>query len=178
VPYLHEQGHRILNLDATPLHHPGVTDARGDITDLGQVYSVLNSYAGFDEIDAGGGRRVFDAVVHFAASVLNDKVIPADPETWRINVMGTFNILEAATKMGVRKIVIASSETVYGMCLADGMPNPERLPLEEDFTTSPTDAYGLSKRVGEVTAAGFQKRTGADIYAAHRKRAGRSPATT
>ncbi|KAI9024172.1 hypothetical protein DFJ74DRAFT_667652 [Hyaloraphidium curvatum] len=77
--------------------------------------------------------------------------------------MGTFNILEAAAKNRVRKVIFASSEVTYGICLVDGVVDPKWLPFEEDYPIDPTDAYGISKRVSEVTAEGYQRRTGADI---------------
>jgi len=79
--------------------------------------------------------------------------------------MSTYNVLEAATTLGVRKIVIASSETTYGVCFADGDKDYACFPLEEDYPVDPMDSYGLSKVVNERTAHAFALRTGADIYA-------------
>lgn len=67
IPYLVEQGHRVLNFDKVSLGGAGVHDLLGDITDAGQVYSAPNSHAGYDELETGQGGRAFDAVVHFAA---------------------------------------------------------------------------------------------------------------
>jgi nucleoside-diphosphate-sugar epimerase len=82
-----------------------------------------------------------------------------------VNVMGTYNVVEAAVKMGVRKIIVASSETTYGVCFSDGVVDPKVLPLDEDYDIDPMDSYGMSKKVNEVTARSFQRRSGADIYA-------------
>jgi nucleoside-diphosphate-sugar epimerase len=79
--------------------------------------------------------------------------------------MGTYNVIEAATTLGIGKIVIASSETTYGVCFSDGRTDPHALPLEEDYDVDPMDSYGLSKVLNEVTARAFARRTGADIYA-------------
>ncbi|QHQ36072.1 NAD-dependent epimerase/dehydratase family protein [Algicella marina] len=163
VPYLLEQGHRVVNVDLTPLDHPGVDNLTADITDSGQMFNVLTSYADFDELEPGTGVPGFDAVVHFAA--VPRILIRPDNETFRINTVGTYNVLEAATKLGVRKIVIASSETTYGVCFADGRADPPALPVTEDLDTNPMDSYGLSKVVNEKTARAFQARSGADIYA-------------
>jgi nucleoside-diphosphate-sugar epimerase len=163
VAYLAARGHRVLNIDRVRLNHPGVMDLHADVTDAGQVYSVMNGYAGFDEMEDGRGQRVFDAVVHFAA--IPSLHLAADNETYRVNVMGTYNVLEAAVKMGIRKIVIASSETTYGVCFSDGQTDPAYLPLDEAYPVNPMDSYGMSKRVNEVTAEAFQRRSGADIYA-------------
>ena len=163
VAYLVAQGHRVLNFDRVPLGLTGVHDLIGDITDAGQVYSAMRSHAGYDEMEAGSGAQLFDAVVHFAA-VPRHLMMP-DTETYRVNVMGTYNVLEAAVKMGIGKIIIASSETTYGLCFSDGVVDPKVLPLEEDYDIDPMDSYGMSKKVNEVTARSFQRRSGADIYA-------------
>ena len=163
VAYLAAAGHRVLNLDRVRLNHPGVMDLLADITDAGQVYSAMRGYAGADEMEAGQGQQVFDAVVHFAA--IPSLHLAADNETYRVNVMGTYNVIEAAAKMGVKKIIIASSETTYGICFSDGQTDPAYLPLDEDYPINPMDSYGMSKRVNEVTAEAFQRRFGIDIYA-------------
>ena len=164
VPWLLDQGYRVVNVDLTPLDHPGVDNLQADITDSGQMFNVLTSYANFDELEPGTGVPAFDAVVHFAA--VPRILLKPDNETFRINTVGTYNVIEAATKLGVNKIIIASSETTYGVCFADGKVNPDYLPVEEDdYDTNPTDSYALSKVVNEQTARSFAKRTGADIYA-------------
>ena len=105
----------------------------------------------------------FKAVIHLAA--IPRILIKPDNETFRINTLGTYNVIEAATKLGIKKIIFASSETTYGFCFAQGNPLPNWLPIEEDYETSPTDSYGLSKVLNEQTGKAFQKRTGIDIYA-------------
>jgi nucleoside-diphosphate-sugar epimerase len=127
VAYLIGKGHRVLNFDRVPLGHPGVHDLLGDITDAGQVYSAMRTPAGYDEMENPAGGQLFDAVVHFAA-VPGHLMVP-DNETYRVNVTGTYNVLEAALKMGIRKVIIASSETSYGVCFSDGVVDPKVLPL-------------------------------------------------
>lgn len=163
IPYLVGQGHRVLNFDRVALGHPGAHDLLGDVTDAGQVYSALNSHAGYDELETGLGARAFDAVVHFAA--VPRMMMCPDTETWRVNVLGTYNVIEAAVKMGISKIIVASSETTYGVCFADGVTDPHQLPLLEDYDIDPMDTYGTSKKVNEVTARSLARRSGADIYA-------------
>jgi nucleoside-diphosphate-sugar epimerase len=162
VPFLLKRGHRVLNVDLKPLDHPGVDNRIADITDAGQMYDVMKSYAGLDDLEEGHGVPKFDAVVHFAA--VPRILITSDNECYRTNVMGTYNVIDAALKSGVKKVIFASSETTYGVCFADGERLPEYLPVDEAHPTVPEDSYAMSKVVNEVTARSFQARTGADIY--------------
>jgi UDP-glucose 4-epimerase len=68
-------------------------------------------------------------------------------------------------KLGIRKVVIASSETTYGVCFAEGDTDFHSFPLEEDYDVDPMDSYGLSKVVNERTARAFAARFKSDIYA-------------
>lgn len=152
-----------MNVDLKPLNHPKVDNLEADITDSGQMFDAMSSYAGLDELEQGNGVPEFDAVVHFAA--IPRILIKPDNETFRINTMGTYNVIEAAVKLGIKKIIIASSETTYGICFSEGKTDPHELPLEEDYDVDPMDSYGISKVVNEKTARGFQRRSGFDIYA-------------
>ena len=161
VPYLVDAGCEVHNLDLVPLDHPGVSNLIVDITDAGQVYSALSMHRDLDDLDTGG--RPYDAVVHFAA--IPRILIKPDNETFRINTMGTYNIVEAAVKLGIRKVIVASSETTYGVCFAEGHRDFHHFPLEEDYDVNPMDSYGLSKVLNEKTARAFAERSGFDIYA-------------
>lgn len=162
VAYLVEQGHHVLNVDLTPLDHPRVNNRIADITDAGQMFDVMSSYANFDELHPGTGVPKFDAVVHFAA--VPRILLTTDNECYRVNTIGTYNVIDAAIRLGIRKVIFASSETTYGICFADGTRLPEYLPLDEDHPTIPEDSYAMSKVAGEVTARSFQRRSGIDIY--------------
>ncbi|MGM0823472.1 MAG: NAD-dependent epimerase/dehydratase family protein [Pseudomonadota bacterium] len=160
--YLRDQGHRVTNLDWVTSDVPGITTLKVDLTDAGQVFNACHAYAGVDELEPGTGVPRYDAIVHFAA-------IPAilhrpDNETYRINTLSTYNVLDAATKLGIPKVIFASSETTYGICFADGEKQPDYLPIDEDHPTVPQDSYAMSKVVNEVTARSFQARSGIDIY--------------
>ncbi len=163
VPVLTGAGHQVLNVDLVPLNAAGVPDLIADLTDLGQVYSAMRSHIGMDSLETGLGAQVFDAVVHFAA--VPRILIAPDSETYRVNTMSTYNVIEAAAKMGVKKIIIASSETTYGVCFSEGQTDPAYLPLDEDYDVNPMDSYGASKVVNEVTARAFARRFGIDVYA-------------
>ena len=163
IQYLLEKGYSIVNADLVPLVMNGVDNINLDITDSGQVFNALSGYANIPELKLGEGIKNFKAVVHLAA--IPRILVKPDNETFRINTLGTYNVMEAATKLGIKKIIFASSETTYGFCFAQGNPIPKWLPIEEDYETSPTDSYGLSKVLNEKTGKSFQKRTGIDIYA-------------
>lgn len=163
VPWLRDKGYDILNLDLKPLDCPGVSTLIADITDSGQVFNALTTHPRMDGLAAGAPPRAPDAVVHFAA--VPRILINPDNETYRVNVIGTYNVIEAAMKLGVRKVVIASSETTYGVCFAEGDKDFHAFPLEEDYDVDPMDSYGLSKVVNEKTARAFAMRYNADIYA-------------
>jgi UDP-glucose 4-epimerase len=163
LPWLLQRGHRILNFDLKPFDHPGIATLIGDIADEGQVFNAMTMHFGFDGFTEGRPAVPVDAVVHFAA--VPRVLISPDNETYRVNVMGTYNVIEAAMKLGIRKVIIASSETTYGVCFAEGDRDFKQFPLEEDYDVDPMDSYGLSKVVNEKTARAFAMRTGADIYA-------------
>ena len=108
-----------------------------------------------------------DAVIHFAAYARN--MLVPDNETFRGNVLSTYNVIEAACKLGIKKVIIASSETTYGVCFSQG-PDSEQsydsFPLDEEtYDRNPMDTYACSKLCGERTARSFARRFGNDIYA-------------
>lgn len=163
VPWLKAKGYEILNLDLKPLDCPGVNTLITDVTDSGQVFNALSMHFGLEEYETGKGPAKIDAVVHFAA--IPRIMLQPDNVTFTANVASTYNVIEAAVKLGIRKIIIASSETTYGVCFAEGDKDYHHFPLEEDYDIDPMDSYGLSKVVNEKTARAFAMRTGADIYA-------------
>jgi UDP-glucose 4-epimerase len=88
-------------------------------------------------------------VIHFAAVSINKSV--ADPyESVDVNMVGNHNVFAAAADHGVRRLVFASSASVYG--------DPTKLPMHEDDELSPLTPYCISKRAGE-DLLGFYQRT-------------------
>jgi nucleoside-diphosphate-sugar epimerase len=139
-----EHGHEVVNVDLVPPPAAlGCPFVRVDLTDFGQASSAVS---GIDE----KVKHDIDAIVHLAA-------IPAPGQlpnevTFRINMLSTYNVFEAARRAGVRNIVWASSETVLG--LPFDTP-PPYVPVDEEYPGRPESAYSLSKLLGEEMAKQF-----------------------
>ena len=123
----------------------GVRFLSGDILDLGQVFGAL----------AGA-----EAVIHLAG-IPTHSVAPNE-DTFRINAMGTFNVHEAAWRLGIRRVVTASSEAVLGWA-PDTMVRefaPDYLPIDEDHPVGAQEAYGLSKIACEAIVRSYTAKCG------------------
>ncbi|PZX19058.1 nucleoside-diphosphate-sugar epimerase [Palleronia aestuarii] len=163
VDHLARQGHWVTNLDLEPSGVEGVHDLKCDLTDGAQVWAALTQPADWGDLaEAGRGVPAYDAVVHFAA--IPRPMLLTDNETFHTNIMAQYNVMEAATGLGIRKVIFASSETTYGICFAPGERKPEYIPVDEAHPTVPGDSYAMSKVAGEAMASCFQMRSGADIY--------------
>ena len=161
ITYLQAQGHTVINADRVP-SGLDVSELLIDLCDAGQVIGAMSQFTDFHELEAGTGVPKYDAVVHFAA--IPRVMIGSDGECFRQNTLSTYNVIEAATKLGIPKVIFASSETTYGVCFADGEVKPAYVPIDEDHPTVPQDSYAMSKVCNEATARSFQARSGADIY--------------
>jgi nucleoside-diphosphate-sugar epimerase len=162
VENLVEHGYEVLNLDRVPMPKRTARTLITDITDAGQVFNALASSTAPTEFVPDLEPKPIDAIVHFAA--IPRIMVTTDNEVFRINVMGTYNILDAASKLGIRKVIVASSETTYGVVFAHRHRNPQYFPLDEEYPVDPMDSYATSKVINEVTAKAFHARTGADLY--------------
>jgi UDP-glucose 4-epimerase len=83
-------------------------------------------------------------VLHLAAQVSVRVSVDDPPRSCRDNVLGFVNVLEAARRSGVKRVVYASSAAVYGV--------PARLPLDEDAPVGPISPYGLEKVIDDQYA--------------------------
>ncbi|GKZ91368.1 hypothetical protein AnigIFM59636_003620 [Aspergillus niger] len=165
ISHLLAHNYEILNLDLNPLPAPlsnRVHTLKVDLTDNGQVHGALHSQFHLTEPFREPLRQVPDAVIHLAGYARN--MIVPDNETFRGNVLSTYNVLEAACRIGVPKIITASSLCAYGVAFAEGDVDYPSFPVDEEVDTNPMDVYGLSKVVGERTARSFARRFGTDIY--------------
>ncbi|MCA9835848.1 MAG: NAD(P)-dependent oxidoreductase [Trueperaceae bacterium] len=99
-----------------------------------------------------------DAVVHMAA--IRAPTIAPNPEVFRINVAGTFNVYEAAAQLGIKRVVQASSINAIGCVWSIGDIHPQYFPLDEEHPRFTTDSYSLSKQMVEDLAEYFYHRDG------------------
>jgi UDP-glucose 4-epimerase len=114
-----------------------VTPIEGDIRDEDGVQSAM---------------RDIDVVYHLAAQS-NVLGAVADPRySFETNVLGTFNVLRAASREGVRRVVFSSSREVYG--------EPECLPVREDAPLVAKNPYGASKVAGEAYCRAWEAESG------------------
>jgi len=79
-------------------------------------------------------------VANHAQAYARNMLVP-DSELFQANVRSTYSVIEAACKLGVKKIIIASSETTYGVCFAQGDSDYHSFPLEEDYDVDPEDRF-------------------------------------
>ena len=85
----------------------------------------------------------FDAVIHLAACAGVRPSIENAPLYIDVNLMGTTNILECIKNHGIKKLVFASSSSVYG--------NNEKTPFSEsDAVDNPISPYAATKKAGEL----------------------------
>ncbi|HZM88268.1 MAG TPA: SDR family oxidoreductase [Blastocatellia bacterium] len=113
---------------------------RGDIRDAQLVNDAVNGV---------------DIVFHEAALGSVPRSV-ADPlTTHEVNITGTLNVLLAARDAGVKRVVYASSSSVYG--------ETPVLPKSEDLTPKPLSPYALSKLTGEHYSSVFKHVYGFEI---------------
>ncbi len=116
----------------------GALDAGATVTEL----DVADAQAVFDTIEAFGPESVF----HLAAQI-DVRRSMADPGfDARLNVVGTVNVLEAAARAGVSRLLFTSTGgAIYG----EGEERPDELPFAESAPCEPFSIYGQSKLAAE-----------------------------
>ena len=125
-----EHEHEVLSVDVVSPAESPAPSLLADLTDYGQTVECL------------AGR---DAVVHLAA-------IPAfgirtEETTFRTNTLSTYNVFEAARLLGLRRVVWASSETIFGLPFE--REQPAYAPIDEEHPAYPESSYALSKVLSE-----------------------------
>jgi nucleoside-diphosphate-sugar epimerase len=141
VKDLMEHGFEVTSIDLVPPADPKVRFSRADITDFGQAVAALSM---IDERVAK-----VTGVVHLAA--IRAPGLAPNHVTFSVNTVSTYNIFEAARQLGIKNVVWASSETIYGVPYPKG---PAYVPVDE-AVERPETAYSLSKLMGEKMAEQF-----------------------
>jgi nucleoside-diphosphate-sugar epimerase len=150
---LHEHGHQVLNIDLVPSpesYHPEgeIPFLRADITDFGQALEAL---------EGGDTLPGIEAVVHLAAIPSPAHATP--DQVFRTNVNSTYAVFSAARRLGLQRVVWASSETTLGLPF---QRPPDYAPVDEAHIY-PETSYALSKVVGEELARQFHRWSGIPI---------------
>lgn len=142
--YFAEAGHTVRILDnlATGFlrnvpQYKNIEFIQGDICDSHLVEKVVSG---------------MDCVFHEAALVSVPLSCERPAEAFRVNTLGTLNVLQACVKAGVDKFVTASSAAIYG--------NNPTLPKRENMYPEPTSPYAISKLDGEYLARMFYESHG------------------
>ncbi|MEM7345729.1 MAG: NAD(P)-dependent oxidoreductase, partial [Chloroflexota bacterium] len=112
-----------------------------DLENLGQVYGAFQGA---------------EAVAHLGA--IPRPTSHTSDAVFRTNVLSTYNVFEAATQLGIRTIVYASSMSILGYPFYHQYFQPHYAPIDEDHPAMPQDSYALSKHLGEEIAEAFTRR--------------------
>jgi nucleoside-diphosphate-sugar epimerase len=130
--------------------------ANHDIVAIDRVPCAAHGTILIDMLDRAGLAAALDgceAVIHLAA--IDGARTATEDAFYEVNVLGTWNVLSAAERLGLRRAVVCSSVAAVG--LRPDAP-PEALPIAVDHPMRPVTAYGLSKQAVEALAAGFAAR--------------------
>ncbi len=141
VRLLLQEGHQVVVLDNLSSGYRVNLDGlksvdffEGDIRDADSVAKAIEG---------------IEVVFHLAASVGNTRSIEHPIIDSDINIMGTLQILEAARRVGVRKVVFSSSAGIFGEL--------KTLPIREDHPVEPDSPYGASKLGAEKLCLAYAK---------------------
>jgi UDP-glucose 4-epimerase len=132
VKALGESGYRVLTYDSLVSGHPWAVLygelVVGDLLDTGKLEKTIADFRP-------------DAVMHFAAHIVVPESVSQPLKYYRNNVQGSFSLLAAMAKMGVRKLIFSSTAAVYGI--------PLQVPVAEEAILQPINPYGWSKAMVE-----------------------------
>ncbi len=171
-PYLKELGYNVTNFDRVPYPPGSANDnlklpfVKGELTSLGDCMRAI-------------AHAQPDVIVHLGAIPSNTEIQPAyaqewdrrvqdgarfiqmydEDETMKSNVMGTYYLVDAARRLGVKKIVMATSYFVLGIGfrLSGKSFMPEYLPIDENHPCMPEETYALSKLIDEEILKAFSR---------------------
>ena len=124
----------------------------------------LAAYAPADVLDDEALAAAFrdrEVVLHLAG--IDQSLASAPDAVFETNVQGTWNVFEAAERVGVRRVVLCSSTSALGLDHTNPHLPPLYLPVDEAHPTRPSSTYGMSKLLGEEIAAAFARRGGLEV---------------
>jgi nucleoside-diphosphate-sugar epimerase len=142
-----KHGYQVMNLDTAAPVEQLCHFMKTDLNDLGQAIDGLRLAAGtIDRRRASIGEP--SAVIHLAG-------IPApglapDATIFQNNMMTTYNVFSAAIRVGIKRVVWASSETIYGLPFS--RTPPVFAPVTEQHSLAPETGYALAKTLCEKMA--------------------------
>ncbi|MEU5944810.1 NAD-dependent epimerase/dehydratase family protein [Micromonospora sp. NPDC047465] len=146
VPMLLEKGYKVRIFDNM---FRGDRDRVAELVATGDVELIDQDVRYGGAVHAA--MKGCDYVIHLAAVSINKS--QADPyESIDINMVGNHNVFAAAADHGVKRLVFASSASVYG--------DPKKLPMHEDDRLDPLTPYCISKRAGEDLLGFYQRSKG------------------
>ncbi|PCH41802.1 NAD(P)-binding protein [Wolfiporia cocos MD-104 SS10] len=148
VVELVEHGWEVINFDIQRPPADAPKDAIFMHTDLESMGEVMENL-----VDVDTKYKGIDAIVHLAA--LPAPGMMASSRQFQLNAIATYNILEASRKLGIKNLVLASSETLLGLPLNPWLP--DYIPMDENSPRRPESAYSLSKLVGEVMSEEYAR---------------------
>ncbi len=127
--------------------------------ELSSIKYINASITNFEQMK--NALRGNDALIHLAA-IPNPRETSLE-QTFNTNVQGAWTVLQAAEEVGIRRVVIASSDSVFGLSYNPPDWKPHFLPVDETHLTRPTEVYSLSKKVTETIAESFAARQKMDV---------------
>ena len=138
IAALIEAGHEVRATDVAPPTFERPLEGepeyiQADVADAGEMFAVA---------------RGVEAVVHAAA--LPEPTHNPPHVVFQNNLMGVFNVLEAAIRFGVTRFVNISSETVPGFFFPERDFLPDYVPVDEEHQIRPQDPYATAKYFGEL----------------------------
>src|SRR5687768_15374826 len=131
------------------------------LTSLHHIEDLQTGEAGVVHADLCAARAVLGAtegattVFHLGAMASAAAAQASPHEAFRVNTLGTQNVLEAARLCGVKRVVLLSTAHVYG--------RPSRLPVTEDHPLKPASMYAATKLAADVTAMGYFRSFGLPV---------------
>jgi nucleoside-diphosphate-sugar epimerase len=153
VADLVHHGHQVLNIDRVPSPESRSPESpvpflRADLTDFGQTLEALSGAETMPGIEL---------VVHLAAIPSPAHATP--DQVFRTNMTSLHTVFDAAVRLGLRRVVWASSETTLGLPFTRP---PDYAPVDEAHVY-PETSYALSKVLGEEMARQFSRWSGLPI---------------